>query len=109
MKKRILSYLLLVGFVIAGCGNRISSIEQDERNDLLPSAPAGKDWKLVYSDEFNGTEHDESIWETPVGVRRDGYWAKEDSYLDGKGNLIIRTREEGGRYYSGAIRSIDKF
>ena len=41
--------------------------------------------------------------------RRDGYWVKEDSYLDGKGNLIIRTKKDGQRYTSGAMRTRKRF
>ena len=115
MNKQVLPNLpfitcvFILAFALANFGNNINTAEQSAIDDFLPQAPAGKEWKLVWSDEFNNQSLDENIWETPVGVRRDGYWAKEDSYLDGKGNLVIRTRKEGGCYYSGAIRTMDKF
>ncbi|HCO95511.1 MAG TPA: hypothetical protein DIU00_16445, partial [Phycisphaerales bacterium] len=67
-------------------------------------------WKLAWSDEFDGTQIDQSKWEV-LGdwKRRDGFWVKEDSYLDGKGNLLIRTKKDGDRYTSGAMRTRGKF
>ena len=41
--------------------------------------------------------------------RRDGYWVKEDSYTDGEGHLILRTKKDGDRYTCGAIRTRGKF
>jgi len=111
MKKQPLLILLafVLGFGLLSCGSNFTDVGQDEESGVLPALAAGKEWKLVWSDEFNGAALNENIWETPAGVRRDGYWAKEDSYLDREGNLVIRTRKEGGKYYSGAIRTKDKF
>ncbi len=77
---------------------------------FLPPLPEGKMWKLAWSDEFDGTKIDESKWEIMGDwKRRDGYWVREDSYLDGKGNLLLRTKKDGDRYTSGAVRTQDKF
>jgi len=118
-KKKVLSnllvftFILLVGLGFVGCGAEADRAnktnEHDYTKEYTPPLPAGKEWKLVWSDEFNGTELDESKWETPVGKRRDGYWLKEDTYLDDNGNLIIRTKKDGDRYTSGAIRTHGKF
>ncbi|MBN2288314.1 MAG: glycoside hydrolase family 16 protein [Candidatus Glassbacteria bacterium] len=102
--------LLAVLCLIAGCSEEpVGSGRQNEASDILPVLAAGQKWELIWSDEFNGRELDRKVWETPVGVRRDGYWAEEDSYLDGNGNLVIRTRKEDGKYYSGAIRTMSNF
>jgi beta-glucanase (GH16 family) len=76
----------------------------------LPQAPSGQEWQLVWSDEFDGPTLDETKWER-IGdsPRRDGFWVKEDAYLDGKGCLVLRTRKDGDRYTSGAIRTLGKF
>lgn len=76
----------------------------------LPSLPEGQKWQLFWSDEFNGTSLDSSKWEI-IGdsKRREAYWVKRDSYLDGNGHLILRTSKEGDRYTSGAIRTLGKF
>jgi beta-glucanase (GH16 family) len=81
--------------------------------EYLPPLPAGKKWKLAWSDEFNGTKIDESKWEI-FGAkgdvrRRDGYWVKDDAYLDGEGHLILRTKKDGDRYTCGAVRTKGKF
>lgn len=78
--------------------------------DPLPSLPAGKSWQLVWHDEFEGNQIDTSKWEIYGDwQRRDGYWVKEDSFLDGKGHLVIRTKKAGDRYTSGAIATKGKF
>jgi alpha-L-fucosidase len=78
--------------------------------EFLPTIPEGKEWKLAWSDEFTGTKIDQSKWEI-LGdwKRRDGYWVKDDAYLDGKGNLMLRTKKDGDRYTCGAVRTKNKF
>ncbi len=80
------------------------------KDEFLPPIPDGKTWKLAWSDEFDGTQIDQSKWEIMGDFkRRDGFWVKEDSYLDGKGNLLVRTKKDGERYTSGALRTRGKF
>jgi beta-glucanase (GH16 family) len=78
--------------------------------DQLPTLPEGQQWKLIWGDEFDGTTLDMSKW-TPLGdwKRRDGYWVKADAYLDGRGNLLLRTQKEGDRYTCGGVRTLGKF
>jgi hypothetical protein len=79
---------------------------------------------LVWSDEFEGMGiPDTSKWDQPEYNRRnndegpDGWWSKEDSFLDGEGNLVIRVRKIDNKnsdndpydYSVGAIHSIHKF
>jgi len=76
----------------------------------LPSAPAGYDLKLVWSDEFDGPTLDETKWNRlGDSKRRDGFWIREDAYVDGKGSLILRTRKDGERYTCGAVNTRGKF
>jgi beta-glucanase (GH16 family) len=78
--------------------------------EFLPPAPAGKQWQLSWQDEFNGTVLDETKWNRlGDSKRRDGWWVKEDAYLDGKGSLILRTRKDGNRYTCGAVNTRGKF
>ena len=79
--------------------------------------------QLIWSDEFDGTTLDYNKWDKPQYNRRsnhegpDGWWLKQDSFLDGEGHLIIRARQIDNRnsdndafdYATGAIRSIDRF
>lgn len=81
-----------------------------EQPATLPLAPQGYTWQLIFSDEFDGGQIDSSKWEV-IGdePRRDGWWVKEDAYLDGQGRLVLRTKRDGERYTSGAVRTKGKF
>ncbi len=106
------SYIKFMIFYAGICAlaGTVSRIHAQVREEFMPPAGQGKTWKLAWSDEFDGTSIDTSKWEI-IGdsKRRDGYWVKEDSYLDGKGNLLIRTKKDGQRYTSGAMRTRNKF
>jgi beta-glucanase (GH16 family) len=78
--------------------------------DALPPLPAGQQWKLVWQDEFEGTRLDASKWDVCGDwKRRDGFWVKEDAYLNGRGQLVLRTKKDGERYTCGAVRTLGKF
>lgn len=79
---------------------------------------------LIWSDEFEGTGiPNPNKWDRPEYNRRnnangpDGWWSKQDSYLDGNGNLVIRVRKIDNKnndndafdYSVGAIRTKGKF
>ncbi len=77
---------------------------------LLAQPPAGFQGKLIWSDEFDGKEIDETKWEkVGDGKRRDAHWLKENAALDGKGNLVIRSLKKDGKYSCGGIRSRGRF
>jgi beta-glucanase (GH16 family) len=87
-----------------------SLLAADVKTDHLPPAPTGKEWKLVWNDEFNGSQLDETKWNRlGDSKRRDGYWIKDDAYLDGKGHLVLRTRKDGDRFTCGAVNTRGKF
>lgn len=78
--------------------------------DALPKPPHGTQFKLVWSDEFNDAKLDETKWNRlGDSKRRDGFWIKEDAYLDGKGSLLLRTRKDGERFTCGAVNTRGKF
>ncbi len=74
---------------------------------LYADVPAG-DWELIWSDEFDGTSIDDSLWDwgqLPWGGQHhnDEYasWiTAEDSYLS-NGSLILRCREASGDEFGG--------
>jgi len=74
-----------------------------------PDVPKGKKWKLVWSDEFNGTTLDESKWTSHTYKVFGGWVTKDAVYLDGRGNLVIKTYEKDGKYYGGCIGTKGKF
>jgi len=72
--------------------------------------------KLVFEDDFNGTELNTDNWanwsgdETNGDVRRGGYWDSDQVSLDGNGNLIITTEykengKHGAGWYTGIVSS----
>jgi len=78
--------------------------------DFMPPLPAGRKWVQMWSDEFDGSQIDQSKWEIMGDwKRRDSFWVKEDAYLDGKGLLVLRTKKDGDRFTSGAVRTKGKF
>ena len=76
-------------------------------------------WKLVWSDEFNGTSLDTSVWSYEIGNGRDGWGNWEVEYYTDRtdnvrvsgGNLQIIAKKEnygGQKYTSGRIISKGK-
>ena len=94
--------LLVTGFSCLAATNELS--------EKLPPATAGKQWNLVWHDEFDGTVLDETKWNRlGDSLRRDGFWIKDDAYLSGKGTLLLRTKKDGDRYTCGAVNTRGKF
>lgn len=64
--------------------------------------PAGKKWKLVWHDEFDGTELDRSKWDFRLHLlqQRHSTFTDEGAVLDGKGNLLLTLIEKDGQFYS---------
>ena len=95
---------------IALCAAATFGAGPEAGKEFLPPLPDGQSWQLTWSDEFEGSAVDPSKWEV-IGdsKRRDGFWVKEDAYLDGKGNLLLRTKKDGDRYTCGAVRTRGKF
>lgn len=63
--------------------------------------PAGKDWKLVWNDEFDGTELDRTKWSFRTnfwGSRFPAFADNEGVILDGKGNLELHLLKHGDDY-----------
>lgn len=66
--------------------------------------PPGKDYKLVWQDEFDGTQLDETKWSHRYVGPRKGAWISKDSVsIDGKGHLVITVRKNGDKYEGGMI------
>lgn len=83
--------------------------ENIAKKDFLPKLPNSKKWELVFNDEFNSETIDANKWKIMGdGKRKAGYWLKECSELDGKGNLVISTKKVGEKYATGGIRTREK-
>lgn len=103
---RFPGFVLLLGLLASTTFGQ----QSEPIKDRLPPPPEGKVWKLAWNDEFDGTELDESKWETPPDApRRDGWWMRKGVSLDGKGNLAIKTFHDGERYVDGCVRTRGKY
>ena len=77
---------------------------------VLPTAPEGKTWHLVWHDEFDGEKLDETKWEVmPDAPRKGGWWSRKSISLDGKGHLVISTLKDGDKFLDGCVRTKGKF
>jgi beta-glucanase (GH16 family) len=76
----------------------------------VPSPPQGKEWKLVWHDEFDGTALDLTKWVYGhEGRRKGGWWSHEAVGLDGQGHLVIKTSKVGEKYVDGCITTQGRF
>lgn len=85
-----------------------------------PSADPGPQWVLLWSDDFNGTSIDTTKWNVSnghSGINNElEYYNPDDVYLDGAGNLVLRSRKDvtlpgaGFQdYTSGQVNTAGKF
>lgn len=100
----LIAFVTLV--LLTGC----ATTQKPSHADALPTLPPHQKWQLAWADEFDGQEIDPAKWEI-LGdwKRRDGFWTKSESYLDGKGSLILRTRQDGDKFVCGAVRTKNRF
>ena len=104
---RLLLLTVTVPAMVAGC---VAPSASREGSEPLPPLPAGQRWHLAWADEFDGKTIDPAKWEI-LGdwKRRDGFWTQSESYLNGKGGLILRTRQDGDKFVCGAVRTKNRF
>lgn len=103
--RKILAGTLAVAMVV-----QVGVFSKHEISDVQ----AVDNWKLVWSDEFNGTSLDTSVWSYEIGNGRDGWGNWEVEYYTNRtdnvrvsgGNLQIIAKKEnygGKQYTSGRI------
>jgi len=98
----------LIGIAFSGCLTLFG--QPSSTKEPLPPPPDGHEWKLVWSDEFDGAQLDETKWNRlGHSKRRDGFWVKDDAYVDGQCHLILRTKKDGDRFTCGAVNTRGKF
>jgi beta-glucanase (GH16 family) len=69
--------------------------------------PPGKKWKLVWSDEFNGTALDTTKWGFRMHIMQTRFetYTDKGAELDGQGNLLLKLIEKEGQYYSSQLQT----
>ncbi len=69
-----------------------------------PEGPPSADYKLIWSDEFDGTTLDATKWAIRYpGKRKDGINDPQCARLDGEGHLVIDIKKVGDAYHSAMI------
>ncbi len=72
--------------------------------------PVGDEYKLIWSDEFDGQTLDLTKWDyRSLGPRRDAVNVKETVSLDGNGHLVLTTKRAGDAYRTAMIGTQDRF
>ena len=77
---------------------------KDHHCSLLPD---GKKWKLIWNDEFDGTELDRTKWDYRLSMmgKRHPAWTDKAVRLDGNSNAVFTVIEEDGRPVSSQLQT----
>lgn len=69
--------------------------------------PEGRDWKLVWHDEFDGTELDRTKWDYRLCMmgKRHMTWDDEGVSLDGRSNAVFSIYEKNGEICSSQLQT----
>jgi beta-glucanase (GH16 family) len=100
-----------LGLILVLCGcSAAAGGQPSEGGDVLPPLQGGQHWKMIWHDEFDGTQLDQSKWGFRLeGKRRKGWWDRKTTVLDGHGHFVLRTIKEDGKYLDGGIGTDGKF
>ncbi len=73
--------------------------------------PEDKKWTMVWNDEFDGNELDETKWSfrLHLGGKRHTTYIKDAISFDGESNIIFHLVEKDGQYYSSALQTGENF
>lgn len=83
-------------------------MQKYEVSGNVPSyLPDGKKWKLVWNDEFDGTELDMTKWDYRLYMmgKRHETWGTEGVTLDGNSNAVFTVYEKDGVICSSQLQS----
>ena len=82
-------------------------IKYNVKNHEPSFLPEGKQWKLAWSDEFDGTELDRSKWDYRLYMmgKRHRTWQDEGVTLDGKSNAVFKVFEKNGEICSAQLQT----
>ncbi|MBQ8231702.1 MAG: glycoside hydrolase family 16 protein [Lachnospiraceae bacterium] len=73
--------------------------------------PEGKEWKLVWHDEFDGPELDKSKWFYRMYMAGEKHktYIEDAISFDGNSNIVFHLIERDGKYYSSTIQTGENF
>ena len=75
----------------------------NHEDSLLPDG----NWKLVWNDEFDGTELDRTKWDFRMSMmgKRHYAWSDKAVHLDGNGNVVFDILMEDGHPVSSQLQT----
>ena len=116
MKKYFLipSILLIIGMILLSWSSTIqeengkNSSQSEYFESLLPE---GKQWKLVWNDEFDEVHLDTTKWGFRLHIMQTRYetWTTDAYEIDGKGNLLLKVYEKDGEFYTSQLQTGSNF
>ncbi|MDO5577556.1 MAG: glycoside hydrolase family 16 protein [Fibrobacter sp.] len=85
--------------------------EYKVENHVSSFLPENKNWKLVWSDEFDGNELDTSKWYYRLHMtgKKHTTYIEDAISFDGNSNIIFHLVEKDGKYYSSTIQTGENF
>jgi beta-glucanase (GH16 family) len=115
MKSPFVAIILLLTLTACGKPQSIdqASAEADKTPPEVPTPLHGKDYQLVFDENFDGpagaaaSKERWSDWNP--GPRKDAFNVPDACRLDGKGNLVITVKRNNGRIEAGGIETRRKF
>jgi beta-glucanase (GH16 family) len=92
---------VLPGFAVAqDLSTRETGLSQNV-NSQLPVLPKGKEWKLIWNDEFDGKELDRTKWDFRLHIMQTRHQTfTNDGAVVKDGLLYLNLIEKDGQYYS---------
>lgn len=85
----------------------IGGINLLSQQKIMSDLPPDKNWKLVWSDEFDGAALDTAKWGFRLHLMQTRHetWVEDAVELDGKGNLLMKLYEKDGQFYSSHLQT----
>jgi beta-glucanase (GH16 family) len=115
MKHPFFAFILLLTLTARGEQQAINhaSGEADKTPPEVPTPLRGKDYQLVFEENFDGpagAPAPKDRWsDWNPGPRKDAFNVPDACRLDGKGNLVITVKRNNGRIEAGGIETRRKF
>jgi len=93
------------------CTKNESGLDIELSFDLNAEALPPGEWELLWHDEFEGNEIDPKRWDywLPEQERRKAVNKTHNTYVDGKGHLVIRTQKESQAYTASGLWTRETF
>lgn len=84
----------------------LTAVAAERAESLLPTLPEGRGWRLVWSDEFDGTELDRTKWDFRLHIMQTRHQTFTNAGARVEGGLLhLDLIEKDGQYYSAHLQT----